>query len=85
MNFNDRIKLFGMQNLILENDLADIEQNGIEIGHSKTVEERGVIDIEIFETDIRKQAKQMVDLYYLLFCLENSIRKLIAERLKVKY
>ena len=27
----------------------------------------------------------MVDLYYLLFCLENSIRKLIINRLKEKY
>lgn len=85
MSFNNRIKLFGMQNLLLEADLTELEKSGIEIGHSKTVGEKEIVDTEIFEIDIRKQAKQMVDLYYLLFCLENSIRKLITDRLKEKY
>lgn len=85
MNFSDRIKLFGIQNLILETDLTDLEGRGIEIGHSQTVEKKEIVDTEIFEMDIRKQAKQMIDLYYLLFCLENSIRKLIIDRLKEKY
>ena len=85
MNLSDRIKLFGMKNLLLEADLADLEKKGIEIGHSQTVEQKEIVDTEIFEIDIRKQAKQMVDLYYLLFCLENSIRKLVGERLREKY
>lgn len=85
MNFSDRIKLFGMQNLLLEADLTELERSGIEIGHSQTVGEKEIVDTEIFEMDIRKQAKQMVDLYYLLFCLENAIRKLITDRLKEKY
>jgi len=85
MNFSDRAKLFGMQNLLLEADLIELEKSGIEIGHSQTVGEKEIVDTEIFEIDIRKQAKQMVDLYYLLFCLENSIRKLIIDRLKEKY
>ena len=85
MNFSDKLKLFGMRNLLLEADLANLEKSGMEIGHSQTVGNKEVIDTEIFEMDIRKQAKQMVDLYYLLFCLENSIRKLIINRLKEKY
>lgn len=85
MNFSDQIKLFGMQNLLLEADLAELEKSGVEIGHSQTIEKKEIVDTEIFEVDIRKQAKQMVDLYYLLFCLENSIRKLIIDRLKEKY
>jgi len=85
MNFSDRIKLFGMQNLLLEADLTKLEKSGIEIGHSQSVREKEIVDTEIFEVDIRKQAEEMVDLYYLLFCLENSIRKLIIDRLKEKY
>ena len=85
MNFSDKLKLFGMRNLLLEADLANLEKSVMEIGHSQTVGNKEVIDTEIFEMDIRKQAKQMVDLYYLLFCLENSIRKLIINRLKEKY
>jgi len=82
--FSERLKLFGMQNLLLESDLEEIERNGIDIGHLKTLKKDEIVDTEVFEEEIRHQAKQMVDLYYLYFCLENSIRKTIVDRLKEK-
>ena len=81
----DRIKLFGIQNLILETDLLDLEERGIEIGHAHGIRKEELVDTDVFEIDIRKQAKQMSSLYYLLFCLENSIRKTVINTLKDKY
>ncbi len=85
MRLEDKIKLFGMQNLLLESDLLSLEAEGVDIGHAQAIEKEQIIDTEIFELDIRKQAKQMVSVYYLLFCLENSIRKSVSNRLKEKY
>lgn len=85
MRLEDKIKLFGIQNIILEADLAALEENGIDIGHSQTIKKDEIVDTEVFELDIRKQAKDMTSIYYLLFCLENSIRKLVCDRLKEKY
>lgn len=84
MNFNERLKLFGMQNLLLEDDLLDLEKSGIEIGRSNELKPDSVIDTEVFETEIRQQAVQMSKLYYLYFCLENSIRQTITARLNEK-
>ncbi len=85
MRAEDKIKLFGMQNLLLESDLLGLEAEGFDIGHAQAIKKEEIIDTEVFEIDIRKQAKQMVGVYYLLFCLENSIRKSVSNRLKEKY
>lgn len=80
-----KLKIFGMQNLILEAELAKIENSGIEIGHTQYVEKNQIVDAELFELEIRKKAKKMSDLYYLYFCLENSIRSLITGVLSEKH
>ncbi len=85
MRPEDKIKIFGIQNLLLESDLLDLEKEGLDIGHSQSIKKEEVIDTEVFEIDIRKQAKQMTGIYYLLFCLENSIRKTVLNTLKDKY
>ncbi|MFC1720731.1 Swt1 family HEPN domain-containing protein [Patescibacteria group bacterium] len=85
MRDEDKIKLFGMQNLILESDLLELEASGIDIGHMQAIKKEDVVDTEVFEIDIRNQAKQMMGVYYLLFCLENSVRKSVSSRLKEKY
>jgi hypothetical protein len=80
-----RLKLFGMHNLLLEADLAVLEEGGIDIGHSQSLKQGSVVDTEVFEIDIRQQAKQMMGVYYLLFCLENSVRRLLVDRLREKH
>jgi methyl coenzyme M reductase subunit C-like uncharacterized protein (methanogenesis marker protein 7) len=74
-----------MQNLMLEADLAKLEKSGIEIGHIRTIKKDDVVDTELFDLDIRNQARKMADFYALYYCLENSIRRLISERLREKY
>ena len=82
MIFDKRLKLFGVQNLLLESELSDLEKSGLDIRHSQTLKRDEIIDTEVFEIEIRQQAKQMGELYYLYFCLENSIRNTIINRLK---
>jgi len=84
MDFDKRLKLFGAQNLLLESELSDIEKSGLDIKHSQTLKQDEIIDTEVFEIVVRQQARQMGDLYYLYFCLENSIRNTIINRLKEK-
>jgi hypothetical protein len=70
---------------MLETELIKLERAGIEIGHIQTLKKDEVIDLELFEFDIRKQARKMADFYVSYYALENTIRRLIAETLKEKY
>jgi hypothetical protein len=74
-----------MQNLLLESDLAKLETSGLEIGHQKTIKKDDLVDIELFDQDIRRQSRKMADFYALYYCLENSVRRLITERMTEKY
>lgn len=82
---SDNLKVFCMQNLMLEADLTAIEESGIEIGHKETIQKVELVDKELFESDIRRSARKMADFYSLYFCLENTIRRLISSRLKEEY
>lgn len=85
MSITDDLKLFGMHNLILEAELQKIEEAGIQIEHAKTIQRAEVVDVELFESDILDEARKMADFYALYYSLENSIRRLISERLSEKH
>jgi energy-converting hydrogenase A subunit M len=85
MSVGDDLKLFGMHNLILESELRKLEESGLQIDHIKTIKKEEVLDVELFEQDILKQARKMADFYELYYSLENSIRRLILERLSDKH
>ncbi|HVZ84230.1 MAG TPA: Swt1 family HEPN domain-containing protein [Terracidiphilus sp.] len=84
MNPMDEIKLFGMHNLLLETELKRLEDSGVQIEHAKTIQRAEVVDVELFESDILQEARKMADFYALYYSLENSIRRLISERLSEK-
>lgn len=81
----DQLRLFGMRNLMLEADLAALESSGIAIEHARTIRRDELVDPDLFEADIRESARRMADFYVLYFSLENSIRRLIAGRLREKH
>jgi hypothetical protein len=85
MGVNDLIKLFGMQNLLLESELKKLEQSGIQIEHGKTIQKAEIVDVELFESDILQEARRMADFYVIYYALENSIRRLISGRLSEKH
>lgn len=82
---SDRLRLFGMRNLMLEADLIALEKGGIEINHAQTLKRDDLVDTDLFESDILQSAKNMADFYILYFSLENTIRRLISGRLQEKY
>ncbi|MHC5933869.1 Swt1 family HEPN domain-containing protein [Nostoc sp.] len=84
-NLSDTLKVFGMQNLMLEAELARLRKSGIDIYHTEQVQKDDVVDTELFEADIIVQARIMADFYVLYYSLENTIRRLIAGRLLEKY
>ncbi|MGA3293682.1 MAG: Swt1 family HEPN domain-containing protein [Candidatus Acidiferrales bacterium] len=85
MSIADDLKLFGMQNLILESELRKLEDSGVRIEHVRTIKKEEVVDVDLFENDILQQARKMADFYALYYSLENSIRRLISERLSEKH
>lgn len=85
MSLSDNIKLFGMHNLLLETDLKKLEDGGIQIEHTKTIQKAEIVDVDLFESDILQEARKMADFYALYYSLENSIRRLISERLSEKH
>jgi Swt1-like HEPN len=85
MSLSDLVKLFGMHVLLLETELKKMEDSGVQIGHAKTIQRAEIVDIDLFESDILHEARQMADFYALYYSLENSIRRLISERLSEKH
>ena len=79
---SEQLKIFGMQNLMLESDVAKLESSGIDIGHVRTIRKDEVVDVDLFDSDILKDARQMADFYVLYYALENSIRRVVRERLR---
>jgi len=85
MEASELIKLFGMQNLLLESELRKLEESGVQIEHTKTIQKSEIVDVELFESDILQEAQRMADFYVIYYALENSIRRLISERLLEKH
>jgi hypothetical protein len=85
MSAADDLKLFGMHNLLLEAELRKLEDSGIQIEHSRTIQRAEIVDVELFEGDILQQGRRMADFYAIYYSLENSIRRLISGRLSEKH
>ncbi|HET6329686.1 MAG TPA: Swt1 family HEPN domain-containing protein [Holophagaceae bacterium] len=82
---SERLKLFGMRNLMLEADLIALEKRGVDLGHAQTLKSDELVDTDLFEADILQAAKRMADFYVLYYSLENSIRRLISGRLQEQH
>lgn len=84
MNTDEILKLFAMSNLMLENDLANIEKSHeFDLrGRQDAKSDRDEKYYPQFDHDIRTEAASMAHHYETFYCLEKSIRILIAERLE---
>ena len=81
------IKLFGLNNLAIEADVRRIETDfGIDLGrHTKNESNLDQTYYPQFSERIRNEASRMANNYIIFYCLENSIREIITERLKEEY
>lgn len=75
------VRAFGMSGLQITTNLSRVEKElGIDLGHDKTAPKgRKAAEYEQFEADLRKEAARMSEFYEVFYCLENSIRKLVAD------
>lgn len=75
------IRAFGMTGLQISSRMSGIEQQfDIDLGHDPAAHKgRKTADYEQFEAVLRTEAARMSEFYEIFYCLENSIRKLVAD------
>ena len=81
MNSTDQLKKFVFDGLLLEDSFERLENEGISVRggrHSIPVER---IDETDFSPRIIHDANRMSSIYIVFYCLENSVRELITDRL----
>lgn len=80
-NSEEAIKLFGMSNQLLTNELDKIETEfDISLEHrADKISDKDSEYFPQFEKSVRKTAKEMAAHYEVFYCLELSIRTLISE------
>ena len=87
MRAEDSIKLFGLNNLSIESEIQKLERDlDIDLGHRREIE--GQIDQTYypqFVERLRSEAARMSTNYAIFYCLENSIRELISQRLEEEH
>jgi hypothetical protein len=82
----DAIKLFGLNNLSVESDIRKIEkQHDVDLGHQPKSRERDQVYYPQFSQKLRDESEAMAVHYSIFYCLENSIRKLISDRLSEEH
>jgi hypothetical protein len=75
------LRAFGMSGLQISSSLTRVErQFGINLGHdTSSSRSRKAEEYEQFEAALRSEAARMSEFYEVFYCLENSIRKLVAD------
>jgi len=77
------IRAFGMSGLQIVSNLSQVEKEfSINRGHlADGPKNRKATEYEQFEVNLRNEAARMSEFYEVFYCLENSIRKLVADML----
>lgn len=73
--------------LLFEAEADRFRAAGIRVGADETEAERALLDetLNPFSIDLRNEARRMARLYSLVYCFENSVRTLIAQRLRERH
>ena len=87
MRAEEMIKLFGLNGLTIESEIRQIEREyDVDFGHRKDLEQK--IDQTYypqFDERLRTEASRMSTNYAIFYCLENSIREIIVQRLEEQH
>lgn len=80
----DHIRSFGMSGFMITEDIRLVEQKfNLDLGHAaRTSSDGSEAYYPQFEQGVRAEAAKMSRHYELFYCLENAIRKLIADALR---
>jgi len=84
MKISDAVRLFGLNNLSIEAEILRLEKHlEIDLGHVKrAVQSTDNAYYPQFKEKLRFEAAAMAAHYAVFYCLENSIRELIVQRLE---
>ena len=86
MNKIDKIKLIALANSLTEHRLDKVEEDyDLNLQREPKQEVQKKDYYLQFDSDFRKEAKQMSDHYEVFYCLEKSIRALILELMEEKF
>ena len=87
MRTEEAFKLFGLNNLSIESEIRKIqEEHDVNLGHQVAQNQR--IDQTYypqFGERLRTEASRMSTNYAIFYCLENSIREVIVQRLEEQH
>lgn len=81
MNHTDQLKKFVFNGLLLEDSFSRLESQGISVRSGKNEIPVERIDSADFSPRIIHDANRMASIYIVFYCLENSVRSLLTERL----
>lgn len=87
MRADEAIKLFGLNNLAIESSIRRVErERDVDLGH-KEVREQAIDQTYYpqFTERLRTEASRMATNYAIFYCLENSIREILAQRLEEQH
>ncbi|QIP05610.1 Swt1 family HEPN domain-containing protein [Bradyrhizobium symbiodeficiens] len=83
MRREDAIRLFGQNNLSIEAEIRRLETaKGLNLGHRTDEQKQEEQFYPQFSEKLRHEAEDMARHYIIFYCLENSIRELVTERLR---
>ncbi|MBI1803783.1 MAG: hypothetical protein HY033_00220 [Ignavibacteriae bacterium] len=77
----ENLKQFVFNGFLVDNDLTKLEQVGIAVRSPQAIQPVIRVEETAFSPLIMHSATRMASLYVAFFCLENTVRELIAERL----
>ena len=81
MTNTDKLKQFVFNGLLLEDTFVRMEEQGISVRHGRHEISVDRIDEQDFSPRIIFSANKMSSVYVVFYCLENSVRELITDRL----
>jgi hypothetical protein len=83
-NKDNAIKVFGMTNQLIIEDLSRVEKaHSLELGHVvNNADSEEQLYYSQFDHSVRQEASDMARQYQIFYCLEKSIRELITDTLE---
>jgi hypothetical protein len=82
---DEKIRLFGLSHAALERELDSVEASiGVDLGRAER-DDKDEDYYPQFDQALRQEAAVMSEHYEVFYCLETSIRKLVAETLEAQH
>lgn len=87
MKPSEAIKLFGLNNVLVESEIRRVErEKDVDFGHRRPSQSKAERKFyPQFPERLRNEADAMAEHYALFYCLETSIRELIVDRLSEQH